>query len=117
MRFISQSATATTIGTFAMVVAVAASAQTMPRFDVETHCEQVAGFGGEFSNTMYNSCVDMEQSAYSGLKEGWSSLPATIQNHCEEVAGFGGPGSYTMLESCVDMEVSAGSNRSEFSFD
>ncbi|MBY6206904.1 MULTISPECIES: hypothetical protein [Halomonas] len=89
----------------------------IPRFDVETHCEQVAGFGGDFSNTMYNSCIDMEQGAYNGLKGRWATLPPTIQSHCEEVASFGGPGSYTMLQSCVDMEVSAGSNRSEFSFD
>lgn len=94
-----------------------AQADQIPRFDVETHCEQVAGFGGDYSSTMYNSCIDQEQGAYNNLKGQWGSLSSRIQDHCEQVAGFGGPGSYTMLESCVQMESSAANNRSEFSFD
>lgn len=50
------------------VVAPIASAQQVPRFDVEAHCEELAGFGGDHSNTMYNTCIDVEQSAYNGLK-------------------------------------------------
>ncbi|QFT84471.1 hypothetical protein FIU88_05690 [Halomonas sp. THAF12] len=96
---------------------LASSAADMPRFDVEAHCEQVAAVGGSPSNSLYNSCIDMEQSAYNGLKDQWSGLPANIQNHCRNVASVTGPGSYSLLESCVDMEVSAGNNRSEFSFD
>lgn len=96
---------------------LAASAAEMPRFDVEAHCQQVASVTGSSSNTLYNSCVDMEQSAYNGLKGQWASLPASVRNHCKDVASVTGPGSYSLLESCVDMEVSAGSNRSEFSFD
>lgn len=96
---------------------IAAQAQQPPRYDVENHCEQVAGFGGEFSNTMYNSCIDMEQSAYNNVKRQWGTLPGSIQNHCHEVASFGSPGSYNMLESCIKMEMSAADNRSEFSFD
>ena len=94
-----------------------AHAQQTPRYDVEAHCEQVAGFGGDFSSTMYNSCIDQEQSAYDNLKDRWSGLSARIRGHCDEVAGFGGPGSYTMLESCVQMETSAADNKSEFNFD
>ena len=47
------------------------AAQEMPRFDVDAHCRQVAGFGGSFSDTILGSCVDMEQSAYDGMKAGW----------------------------------------------
>ncbi|MBB3185739.1 hypothetical protein FHR95_003332 [Halomonas fontilapidosi] len=115
MKAIKMVAIAAVIST--PLVSTLASAQQIPRFDVETHCEQVASFGGDFSNTLYNSCVDMEQSAYNGLKGPWASLPANVRNHCHDVASFGGPGSYTLLESCVQMEVSAGSNRSQFSFD
>lgn len=93
------------------------SAAEMPRFDAEAHCEQVAAVGGSPSNSLYNSCIDMEQTAYNGLKAEWASLPTNIQNHCRDVASVTGPGSYSLLESCVDMEVSAGSNRREFSFD
>lgn len=105
------------LGAGLALFAGSAMAADMPRFDVEGHCGQVAAVGGSPSNTLYNSCIDMEQTAYNGLKGQWASLPASIQNHCLDVASVGGPGSYSLLESCVDMEVSAGSNRSEFSFD
>ncbi|MCK2183638.1 hypothetical protein [Halomonas getboli] len=94
-----------------------AFAADIPRFDVEAHCGQVASISGDSSNMLYNSCIDMEQSAYNGLKGQWSGLPSNIQSHCQDVASVGGPGSYSLLESCVQMEVSAGNNRSEFSFD
>lgn len=96
---------------------MAASAADMPRFDVKAHCQQVASATGSSSNMLYNSCIDMEQSAYNNLKGHWSSLPENVRSHCQDVASVTGTGSYSLLESCVDMEVSAGSNRSEFSFD
>lgn len=96
---------------------IIAQAQQPPRYDVEGHCETVASFGGEFSNTTFNGCIEMEQSAYNQLKGTWNDLPPNVQNHCHEVATFGGEGSYSTLQGCVQMEVSAGENRSEFSFD
>lgn len=104
----------------ATVMSLAAStsfASDMPRFDVEGYCNEVSAFGGDFSNTLYNSCIDMEQSAYSELKGSWGDLPARMKNHCTAVAGAGGTGSYTLLKSCVDMEVSAAKNKSTFSYD
>lgn len=109
--------TVSILSTVMLLLSATALAADIPRFDAEAHCEQVAGFAGDSSNMLYNSCIDMEQSAYNSLKGQWPSLPANVQGHCEDVSSFGGPGSYTMLESCVDMEVSAGNNRSEFSFD
>ncbi|WP_148254850.1 hypothetical protein [Aidingimonas lacisalsi] len=93
------------------------SAQDVPKYDVESHCQEVADIGGGSSNTMYNSCIDMEQSAYDGLKGVWESVPASTREHCDQVASVGGAGSYSLLESCVDMETSAAENKSEFSFD
>src|SRR5437660_8260042 len=84
------------------------AAQEMPRFDVDAHCRQVAGFGGSFSQTVFGSCLDMEQSAYDGMKAGWLTLPAAARQHCVQVASFGGPGSYSILQSCIQMEVQAG---------
>ncbi|QTP60943.1 hypothetical protein HNO53_20825 [Billgrantia antri] len=95
----------------------AVNAQEMPRYDVEAHCEEIASFGGEFSNMTYNGCIQMEQSAYDGLKGQWASLPGNIQRHCDEIATFASPGSYSTLQGCVQMEVSAGQNRGQFSFD
>lgn len=105
------------IGAAAMLLASGAFAQQVPRYNVEGHCEAVASFGGEFSNTTYNGCIDMEQSAYRGLKGAWTGLPGNVRRHCDEVATFGGEGSYSTLQGCVQMELSAGQDRSEFSFD
>jgi hypothetical protein len=92
-------------------------AADMPRYEAEAHCEEVAAFGGEKSAMLYNSCVDMEQSAYNELKEVWQTVPAATQTHCDDVASFGSHGSYSLLESCVDMKTRAAENQSEFSFD
>lgn len=105
------------IGAGLALLAATAQANELPRFDVEAQCEQVASFGGDFSNTTYNGCIQMEQSAYNRLRENWASLPGNIRRQCVEVATFGGPGSYSTLGGCVDMEVQAGSNRQSFSFD
>ncbi|MCK0743549.1 hypothetical protein [Chromohalobacter nigrandesensis] len=100
-----------------VMLAATAQAQQAPRYDVESHCEQVASVGGSPSNTMYNSCIEMEQQAYDNIKQGWSSIPGGTQQHCDQVATVGGAGSYTMLESCVQMETQAADDRSEFNFD
>lgn len=95
----------------------ASFAGEMPRFDVEASCEQLASLGGEFSNTMFNSCIQMEQSAYDGLKATWQTIPSGIQSQCIELAMLGGSGSYSTLDSCIAMETRAADNRASFSFD
>ena len=88
----------------------------MPRYDVEAHCNEVAGFGGEFSEMMYDGCFDMEQAAYNNLKDRWTDLPGRMRGHCEDIASFGGPGSYSMLEGCVQMEEAAASTDNTFQY-
>lgn len=105
------------IATALAALPIAALAQQPPRYDVEAHCEAVASVGGELSNSTYNGCIRMEQSAYDSLKGGWNDLPPNVMNHCHKVATVGGAGSYSTLKGCVRMEMSAGQNRSEFSFD
>jgi hypothetical protein len=90
-----------------LVFAPTFAAAEMPRHDVEAHCTEVAGFGGEYSAMMYDGCFDMEQGAYDNLKARWDALPGSMRNHCNEIATFGGPGSYAMLEGCVQMEEQA----------
>lgn len=99
----------------ALAAPLAASADELPRYDVETHCEEVAEFGGG-SHSLYNSCVQMEQGSYNNLRGEWASVEAGVRQHCDEVATFTG-GSYQLLESCVQMETRAGANRKSFSFD
>jgi len=92
-----------------------ALAQDMPRFDVEAHCEEVAEFA-DGSHQIFNSCIQMEQNAYNGLKAHWANVGGRIRSHCQEVAQFSG-GSYQILQSCVQMEEDAAGNRQSFSFD
>jgi hypothetical protein len=94
---------------FFATMASSALAHELPRFNVETHCKQVAGFGGSYSATIDKSCFDMEQDAYDKLKQIWPSVAAKTQKHCATVAGFGGSDSYSILQSCVQMETSAAS--------
>lgn len=101
-----------------LMVAVAsreAQAQ-MPSYDVEKHCEKIASFGGSRSEMLYESCFDMEQSAYDATKPIWSSLPQAMKSHCNRVAAFGGSGSYSLLQSCIDMERSSASNNARREF-
>ena len=96
---------------------MAALADEIPRFDVETQCEMVASIGGEFSNVTYNGCIQMEQAAYNRLQTEWASIPGGVRRQCEEVATVTGSGSYSTLGGCIDMETQAADNRKSFSFD
>lgn len=104
-------------GLVLLALPLVAQAQEMPRYDVENHCERVASVGGDFSNMVYNGCIDMEQAAYNGLRGSWGSIPARTRSHCDRVASVGGSGSYSTLQGCVDMEMSASESRSQFSYD
>jgi hypothetical protein len=83
-----------------------AFAQDVPRFEVSSHCRKVASFAGSYSESLFGGCMDMEQSAYDGLKTRWARIPAATRAHCLQVASFAG-GSYALLQGCVDMEDSA----------
>jgi hypothetical protein len=102
-------------GGLALTVSTLATAQELPRFDVEGHCEEVAEFGGG-SHQIYNGCIQMEQSSYNSLRDRWGGIEPGIRRHCQEVATFGG-GSYQILQGCVQMEEDAAGNRESFSFD
>ena len=88
-----------------------------PRFDVDKHCEKVASFGGEYSESLFRGCMDMEQDAYNKLKETWTQLPAVMKRHCEKVARFGGDGSYSLFSGCVEMELDASRQNADKKFE
>ena len=87
-----------------------------PRYDVAVHCTEVASFGGEYSEMMYDGCFDMEQASYDNLKRRWDAIPSRMRQHCDEVATFGGTGSYALLEGCVQMEEAAASTDNTFQY-
>jgi hypothetical protein len=92
----------------ALVLSAPALALDIP-FNVEGHCKKVASFGSPYSEMLFDSCMEMEQSAYDELKVSWADLSENMQNHCRKVASFAGPGSYSLLHSCVQMETEASS--------
>jgi hypothetical protein len=102
-----------------VLVTVGASGPALaaaPHFDAKAHCDAVARFGGGFSETLMDSCMNMEQSAYDAVRSSYDDLPSNLRMHCENVAKFGGPGSYSLLKSCIDMERRAGDRNNGRSF-
>lgn len=91
-----------------------ASAFDLPRYDVDSYCQQVAQVSGG-SATIYNGCIDMEQSAYNDLKQSWASIPGKTAKYCNRVARTSN-GSYTILQGCIDMEMDAAGNKAGFQY-
>jgi hypothetical protein len=84
-----------------------AFAQTIPSYGTNAHCQRLAAFGGTFSRSVYDSCLNVEQSAALALKDRWSSIPASVRERCDRIASFGGSASYSILQNCVDVEMAA----------
>ena len=95
-------------------LASSAQAQTMPRYNVENYCQQVAEVSGG-SAMIFNGCMEMEQEAYNGLKSAWAQLPGKSRNYCDEVARVSG-GSYSILQGCMEMETDAAKTPRSFNY-
>ena len=91
----------------ALLTGQGAFAQTIPSYATNAHCQRVAGFGGTFSQSVYGSCLKMEQSAALALQNRWSSIPTSVRERCDRIASFGGSASYSILQNCVDVELAA----------
>lgn len=89
-------------------------AQDLPRYPVESYCQEVADVSGG-SSMIYNGCIDMEQTSYNNLKSKWGRVPARSRSYCDEVARVVG-GSYSTLEGCVQMENDAASSTPSFEY-
>lgn len=98
-----------------VVIPVLATANEIPRFDVEGHCEEVSQVVGG-SHQIFNTCVQSEQRAYNALRSQWPGISRRIRSHCQEVAEVIG-GSYEIMQSCIQGEQSAVGQRESFSFD
>jgi len=70
----------------ALLTSQGAFAQTIPSYATNAHCQRVAGFGGTFSQSVYGSCLNMEQSAALALQNRWSSIPASVRERCDRTA-------------------------------
>ena len=99
-----------------LAVPVTALAQDLPRFDVQVHCQRLAGLGGLMSQSVFGICMDVEQAAYDGLKPTWQALPSAVREHCLSLASLGGLGSYAVLKTCIQVEVDAGKQNQQRQF-
>jgi len=104
-----------TIAAFAAIlVSPIAIAQSIPRYNPEAYCKQVADISGG-SAMIFNGCMEMEQDAYDKRKAGWSSISGQAASYCDEVARVSG-GSYMILDGCLDMEADAMATTPSFQF-
>ncbi len=87
------------------IIASSGQAQTIPRYNVENYCQQVAEVSGG-SAMIFNGCMEMEQQAYNELKPAWAQLHGKSRNYCDDVARVSG-GSYSILQGCTEMETNA----------
>lgn len=110
LKFVVFAAAAATVP----LLCTSAAAQSLPRYDVEAYCQQVADVSGG-SSMIYNGCIKMEQEAYNDLKASWSAISSTTKSYCDEVARVS-DGSYSILKGCIEMESDAASNTPEFKY-
>ncbi|WP_299362726.1 hypothetical protein [uncultured Paracoccus sp.] len=114
MRRVSERWPGVLFAAAATLCAAPALAADLPRYQVEDYCTQVSDVSGG-SRMIYNSCIDMEQTAYDHLRGDWSGLPAQARRYCDEVARVTG-GSYSILQGCIEMELGAGSSTPSFRY-
>lgn len=88
----------------------------LPKFDVNTHCDNVANAIGESSEMIRSGCFEQEQTSYNNLKKVWETLPKSMQSHCTAVAKSMAPGSYMILDGCVTQELESKAGNSNFQF-
>lgn len=89
-------------------------AQTVPRYNVEDYCQQVAEVSGG-SAMIFNGCMEMEQESYNDMKSAWAQLPGKSRGYCDKVARVSG-GSYSILQGCMEMETDAAKTPRTFNY-
>lgn len=81
-----------------LLAAEAAFGQSLPRFDVEKHCEE-AGSGRAY-------CVERTQAIYDELKQQWDSYPTEAKARClGKLKNSPRPNSYYWLQVCLRHET------------
>jgi len=82
-------------------------------YNVSQYCEEIARFGGKYSYSMRNGCIDNEQGSYDKLVMMWPSLPFNIVDDCLSTAGFVS-GGYSILEGCITYQLGERANPHSF---
>lgn len=88
-----------------LVPAGAASADIVPRYDVQRACRGAAEAAVAPGRTS-QSCENDETTARDTLDKQWSDYPAVDRARCVRASSLGGPASYVDLLTCLDMAKS-----------
>jgi hypothetical protein len=84
----------------------AASAQQVPRLDIEATCRAAQPLTAEDSNP-YESCMRDETDAERQLKGMWSGAAAAHRQTCAQEAQIGGTPSYVDMLTCLQIAQGA----------
>lgn len=85
----------------------------LPTYDVDKHCDELAGFGSSYSYSFKNMCIEWEQESYNELVGIWPGLPYNVADHCTDLGSYS-TGSYSFLKSCTEWELQARSETRHF---
>jgi len=79
-----------------------AGAGTMPAYDPEAICSDLAGTSAR-QELIMRGCLDFQERLRKEISLAWDGLHGSVQDACEHAAKE--PGDYWKLKSCIDHEV------------
>ena len=89
---------------------LAATTDSVPKFDIERSCRSELSGGSSFGETMA-SCRADEERAHDELGPRWGSFSAADKKVCIQETLIDGSPSYVELETCLDMTPSGRASR------
>ena len=89
---------------------LAATTDSVPKFDIERSCRSELSGGSSFGETMA-SCKADEERARDELGPRWGSFSAADKKVCIQETLIDGSPSYVELETCLDMTPSGRASR------
>jgi hypothetical protein len=81
-----------------------AAAETLPAYDPETICSDLAGTSVRQEMIM-RGCLDFQERMRKEVALAWDKVPAPVQNACVKAAEASGD--YWRLKSCIDKDTPA----------
>ncbi len=85
-----------------------AGAGTMPAYDTEQVCADLAGTSARQELVM-RGCLDFEERTRHEIAAAWDKVSADVQVSCERLVESNGGASYWRLKTCIDKGAASGS--------
>jgi hypothetical protein len=77
------------------------AADTVPTFNPEAHCRQIAGTVGPVADV--DGCVRDEHAARDQIVKEWAQFSPAERSSCVQLATMAGAGTYTHLLTCLEL--------------